>query len=78
MRSVEIGKMYRHFKGKKYLVLAIGKDVETLQENVIYKALYGDNEIWIRTKQDFLSEVGVRPKNDNITGQKYRFERCED
>ena len=39
MRNVEIGKVYRHFKGNKYLVLDIGYDADTLQEKVIYKAL---------------------------------------
>ncbi len=78
MKDIEIGKVYRHFKGNKYLVLDIGYDADTLQEKVIYKALYGNNKVWIRDKKDFVSEVGTRPNNDNVTGQKYRFERYED
>lgn len=46
---VKLGK-YRHFKGNEYEVLGIAKNSETLEEMVIYKALYGDNEIWVRPK----------------------------
>ncbi len=77
MNKLEIGKVYRHFKGKLYLVLDVAIDAETLKEKVVYKALYGDNKVWIRDKEEFLSEVGIRPNNDNITSQKYRFERYD-
>lgn len=74
MREVEIGKIYRHFKSydKLYKVEDVAFDCETLEEKVIYRALYGDNKLWVRDKEDFLSEVGNRV--DNITNQKYRFE----
>lgn len=77
MNRIEIGKVYRHFKGKIYLVLDVALDVDSLKEKVVYKALYGDNKVWIRDIEDFLSEVGERPNNDNVTGQKYRFERYD-
>ena len=41
---------YRHFKGREYEVLAIAKNSETLEDMVVYKALYGDSEIWVRPK----------------------------
>ncbi len=77
MREIEIGKVYRHFKGKYYIVENIAFDCETQEELVIYRALYDDCKLWIRNKKVFLSEVGERPNNDNITNQKYRFERSE-
>ena len=40
--------IYRHFKGNYYEVIAQGKDSETMQDVVIYKALYGDGEFWVR------------------------------
>lgn len=45
---------YRHFKGNEYEVLDIGFDSETCEEVVIYKALYGDKNIWVRPKYMFL------------------------
>ena len=72
MRELEIGKKYRHFKGKLYRVENVALDCEDMREKVIYRALYGDKDLWVRDKEDFLSEVGER--QDNITNQKYRFE----
>lgn len=39
---------YRHFKGNEYLVLGMARHSETLEEMVVYKALYGDGAVWIR------------------------------
>ena len=44
---IKLGK-YRHFKGKEYEVLAIAKHSETLEDMVVYKALYGDGGVWVR------------------------------
>lgn len=39
---------YRHFKGGEYEVLGIAKHSETLEEYVVYRALYGAGETWVR------------------------------
>ena len=39
---------YRHFKGNEYQVIEIAKHSETLEPMVVYKALYGAGEIWVR------------------------------
>ena len=39
---------YRHFKGNEYEVLHIAKNSENLEETVVYRALYGDKEVWVR------------------------------
>ena len=44
---MKLGK-YRHFKGNEYEALSIAKHSETLEEMVVYKALYGDGEYWVR------------------------------
>ena len=47
MSEIKLGK-YRHFKGNEYEVIAIAKQSETLEEMVVYKALYGEQEVWVR------------------------------
>lgn len=47
MADVKIGK-YRHFKGNEYEVLFIAKNSETLEDMVVYRALYGENGVWVR------------------------------
>lgn len=39
---------YRHFKGKEYQVLGTARHSETLEEMVVYRALYGDGGLWVR------------------------------
>ena len=47
MEEIKLGK-YRHFKGKDYMVIGLGKDSETEEMMVIYRALYGDGDVWVR------------------------------
>lgn len=42
---------YRHFKGNEYEVIGTARHSETLEEYVVYKALYGDGGLWIRPKE---------------------------
>ena len=39
---------YRHFKGNEYEVLGVAKHSETLEEMVVYRALYGERGLWVR------------------------------
>lgn len=45
--EIKIGK-YRHFKGNEYEVVGIATHSETLEDCVIYRALYGDGGLWVR------------------------------
>ncbi len=56
MEEIKLGK-YRHFKGKEYEVIGVAKHSETLEEFVVYRALYGDFDLWVRPKQIFLEKV---------------------
>ncbi|MCX6791152.1 MAG: DUF1653 domain-containing protein, partial [Candidatus Gribaldobacteria bacterium] len=40
--------VYQHYKGNFYEVLGVARHSETLEEMVVYKALYGDNDVWVR------------------------------
>ena len=40
--------IYRHFKGNKYEVLGIASHSETMEPMVVYRALYGEQGLWVR------------------------------
>lgn len=47
MAQIKPGK-YRHFKGKEYRVVGVAQHSETLEEMVVYQALYGEGGLWVR------------------------------
>lgn len=47
MSEIKLGK-YRHFKGNEYQVIGIAKNSETLEDTVVYRALYGNGDLWVR------------------------------
>lgn len=56
MCEIKLGK-YRHFKGNEYEVIAVAKNSETLEEMVVYRALYGEKEYWVRPASMWNEEV---------------------
>ena len=56
--EIKINSIYQHYKGKKYRVLALAKHTETLEELVIYQALYGDYDVWCRPINMWNDNVG--------------------
>jgi len=55
---------YQHYKGKFYEVIGVSKHSETLEDLVVYKAMY-DNTIsmlWVRPKMMFLEKVEISGK----------------
>lgn len=69
--SIATGK-YRHFKGNEYEVLYIAKHSETLEDMVVYRALYGEHGVWVRPASMW-DEIITR---DGKTFK--RFEKIED
>lgn len=59
--EIRLGK-YRHYKGNNYEVLGIALHSETLEKMVVYKALYGDKEIWVRPLSMWDEDVIVEGK----------------
>lgn len=70
-REIKIGKRYRHFKGNEYLVLHVAKHSETLEDLVVYQALYGERGIWVRPLEMFMGQKEVNGELVN------RFEEIE-
>lgn len=49
--------LYRHFKGNMYRVICGAKHSETMEDMVVYQALYGDMGIWVRPAKMFYETV---------------------
>lgn len=75
-REVKIPGIYKHFKNKYYIVEDVAFHSETQEEYVVYRRLYGDNSLWIREKNMFLSPVD-RKKYPSVD-QKWRFELVDE
>ena len=65
MSTVKPGR-YRHFKGNEYEVIGTARHSETLEEMVVYRALYGDGGLWVRPAAMWLETVetqnGLAPR----------------
>lgn len=72
MRELKINGIYRHFKGDYYLVENVAIHSETQEKYVVYRALYGDSELYIRPYDMFLSKVDKEKYSD--VEQEFRFE----
>jgi hypothetical protein len=73
MRNIQVGKIYRHYRGNYYYIKDIAIHSETEEELVIYQALYGEYKTFARPIEMFFDEVDIT-SDDNIYKQKYRFE----
>jgi len=51
------GEIYEHYKGQRYKVISVGRHSETLEETIIYQALYGDHDVWVRPLKMFSQTV---------------------
>lgn len=73
IEKFHIGDIVIHFKNNKYQILNFGQNTDNNKLYVIYQALYGEFNIWIRSIEEFLSEVDFNkyPKAKQV----YRFEK---
>ena len=60
---------YRHYKGNEYEVIGFAKHSENLEELVIYRALYGDGQIWVRPKHMWEDDICI----DGVVVKRFTF-----
>lgn len=61
--------IYRHYKGFEYKVLGISRHSETLEELVVYQALYADYRLWVRPIEMFNSDIEI----DGVVQERFTF-----
>lgn len=54
--------IYKHYKGKSYQVMGVATHSETLEDMVVYQALYGKGQLWVRPLRMFQEKVLVEGK----------------
>ena len=59
--------VYRHFKGKWYELLFIARHSETLEDMVVYRALYGEGGTWVRPASMWFEHV----EKDGYSGPRF-------
>lgn len=57
--SIIVGSLYEHYKGHRYKVVGVARHSETLEEMVVYQALYREGGIWVRPMEMFLENVVI-------------------
>lgn len=73
--TLKIKGIYKHFKNNYYILEDVAENSETGENYAVYRQLYGDNKLYIRPLDMFLSKVD-REKYPNVK-QEYRFEYVE-
>ena len=68
MAEIKLGK-YRHFKGNEYRVIGMARHSETMEEMVVYQALYGEQGIWVRPAHMWNETV----ERDGYCGPRFVF-----
>ncbi len=63
--------IYKHFKGNEYEVIGIAKNSDTLEEMVVYRALYGEKGLWVRSLKMFTEDI----EKDGYKGPRFVWVR---
>ena len=60
---------YRHFKGKEYELIGVATHSETMDPMVVYRALYGEQGLWVRPAAMWTEQV----ERDGYCGPRFQF-----
>ncbi len=74
-RTVNVGEVYRHFKGNVYEIVALAVNADNREQVVVYKSL-SNGKVFVRSYAGFVGEVNKNKYPDSP--QKYRFELVSD
>ena len=69
---VPLGK-YLHYKEKEYELIAIATHSETQEEMAVYRALYGEQGLWVRPLEMFLETVSLPPAQGGQRIPRFRY-----
>lgn len=64
------GRVFVHFKGKRYRLVDFAVDSETLEPVVVYRQLYGEEKLWVRPEKMFFESV----ERNGCSGPRFRLE----
>lgn len=64
-KSIAVGSLYEHYKGLRYKILGIVRHSETLEELVVYQALYGESNVWARPLDMFLESIVINGQSQS-------------
>ncbi len=68
MEEIKLGK-YRHFKGNEYEVVGIATHSESMEPMVVYRALYGEQGLWVRPLSMWTEQV----ERDGYCGPRFQY-----
>ena len=68
MEEIRPGR-YRHFKGNEYRVIGTARHSETMEEMVVYQALYGEHGLWVRPASMWSETV----ERDGYCGPRFTY-----
>lgn len=60
---------YRHFKGNEYELIGIARHSETMESMVVYRALYGEQGLWVRPASMWTETV----ERDGYCGPRFQY-----
>lgn len=70
MKTIAKG-IYQHYKGDEYRyeVVDFARHSETLETMVIYRALYGEGDLWVRPLDMFAQNIEL----DGVSVPRFKF-----